>query len=113
MSIPELLPVIYVSAFPYTVTHETPYLQRMNLLAEADFLQHNIKLRDDVDDIEQVQCLIHELLHVIQHIYAPYEEPSEGFIEGMANGILDLIVHNPDILTLLQEFSTWEPKQSE
>jgi Zn-dependent peptidase ImmA (M78 family) len=78
-----------------------------SFLGMVDTDKNLIKIRNDLKGNELVNTLLHEFIHTCNLHYGMKSEygsdTEERFTECIANGLTDIIVRNPDIITWIEE----------
>ena len=66
---------------------------------------HTIMLQESQHPADKADTLVHELLHIIAYEYALFDDDDheERVVTAMANGLIQLLVRNPDLGRYLLE----------
>ena len=71
----------------------------------VEYANHTIYIKPGRPPVEEMNTLIHELLHVIIHDRAlmpgDLEEHEEKLVTGMADGLTELLIRNPMLRDVL------------
>lgn len=79
---------------------------RRDRLAETDHRFNEITFADTASNKGRIlaETILHEVLHHIGHIYgAPVEFQDDEIINRIDKGLLDFMVHNPDLILRIIE----------
>jgi hypothetical protein len=88
-----------VGGFWYTVTEERDdALDSACLVGEHDRGNLTLSVKSTLDEQAKALCLMHEVTHAISSVYCSGCELSEEAVEGVAQGLFQVIRDNP-ILT--------------
>lgn len=99
MSFPE---VVEVCGVPYTVELVEDSIDSEEEYGRISFQSRVIRIQDHMDEMVNMQTLIHEVLHAISHHYALHLDDTEEKHEAMdvlASVLVDTLVRS-DILPL-------------
>ncbi len=72
----------------YKITRSKTLRRDRSEVGRADYVDQTIKLDDSMPDTELGVCFIHELVHVIAHVYHAGDQYSEDVTDSMANGLV-------------------------
>lgn len=71
----------------------------------VEYANHTVYIKPGRPPVEEMNTLIHELLHVVVHDRAlmpgDLEEHEEKLVTGMANGLTELLLRNPVLRDIL------------
>jgi len=70
--------------------------------------QSKIRIKEDMDKREQMNTLLHELLHAIVYVYGlkkdfKTDEEEEKIVNLLANGLTEVLVRNKDLVMFIEK----------
>jgi hypothetical protein len=91
-----------VGGFWYTVTEERDdALDSACLVGEHDRGNLTLSIKSTLDEQAKALCLMHEVTHAISSIYCSGHELEESAVEGVAQGLFQVMRDNPALANYL------------
>ena len=101
-----------IGGFWYTVTEERDdALDSACLVGEHDRGNLTLSIKSTLDEQAKALCLMHEVTHAVSSIYCSGHELEESVVEGVAQGLFQVIRDNPVLANYLS--SPYEPSKCE
>ena len=102
---PENIEPVVVGGFRYDIrfnSESDKELYTEALYAQHDLTRMELQIRTDLTEQMQGESLLHETVHAIVHTYMSGNRLDEGQVESMAQGLVQVIRDNPQLVEFVQ-----------